>query len=240
MEQGSQPTHTQETDPHLGAAGPTDHISTQEPDEPERGPWRRCVATRVQGERRAMLRFVVSPQGLIVPDLAARLPGRGIWLSARADVINNPRTRQAFARAARMRVDVPDDLVLQVQNGLRLRIADLIGFARRAGQAVAGYQKAHEWLVAGRAALVVQALDGSAEERSRFIGGNVAVPVVTPLPACTLGMIFGRETAVHIAIGAGRLAGLIQVDTARLDGVVGKMGSGGAMAPARDESLDEE
>lgn len=189
--------------------------------EPERGPLRRCIVTREQGERQRMLRFVVGPENVIIPDLAARLPGRGIWLSARADVIHSARTRQAFARAARARVTVPDDLAVVISTGLLGRIADLVGFARRAGQAVAGYQKAHEWLAAGRAALIIQARDGSADERARFMGNHTNVPVIAPLPAARLGAVFGRQTAVHVAIGHGRLAASLRIEAERLAGVAG-------------------
>ena len=167
-----------------------------------------------------MLRFVVSPDGVIVPDLLARLPGRGIWLSAQADVIHSPRTRQAFSRAARARVEVPDDLGARVQSGLTQRIGELLGLARRAGQTVAGYQKAHEWLVSGRAALIVQASDGSNDERARFLGG-ARVAVIAPLTAAKLGAIFGRDEAVHVAVAAGKLATSLCTEAGRLAGVLG-------------------
>src|SRR5271168_2430772 len=70
-------------------------------DEPESGPLRRCAVTRERLAKEKMIRFVVSPDRVVVPDLAARLPGRGIWLSALGDVIETARTRGAFAKAAR-------------------------------------------------------------------------------------------------------------------------------------------
>jgi predicted RNA-binding protein YlxR (DUF448 family) len=243
------------TDQHLGDADAADDIAADGL-EPETGPLRRCIVTREQGRREAMLRFVVAPNGIVVPDIAARLPGRGIWLSARADVLNSPRIRQAFSRAARARVDVPDDLASNVQTGLRVRIGDLIGLARRAGQAVAGYQKAHEWLVAGKAGLIVQASDGSADERARFIGGRLidgpgGVAVIAPLAAAALGRIFGRDEAVHVAVAAGRLAELLRIEAARLAGLTlagvtpagnepggTEFGSGSTARAARVEGLD--
>ncbi len=140
-------------------------------DEPERGPLRRCVITREQGERERMLRFVIGPERRVVPDLAARLPGRGIWLSARADVVENAKLRGAFARAARGPVIVPADLLALLQAGLAGRVGDFVGFARRAGEAVAGFTKAREWLVSGRAVLVLEASDGSVDERARLLSG---------------------------------------------------------------------
>ncbi len=165
-----------------------------------------------------MIRFVVAPDRVLVPDLAARLPGRGIWLSARGDVLEIARTRGAFAKAARGPVSVPSDLLGLLQAALARRIGEHLGLARRAGQAVAGFAKAREWLQAGRAALVVEAADGSLEERGRLLGAWTG-PVLAPLAGAELGRIFGRDRAVHVAVAAGRLAARIGEDAERLAGL---------------------
>ncbi len=184
----------------------------------ERGPLRRCMMTRERLAKERMLRFVLSPSREVVPDLAERLPGRGMWLSAEADVIERAMSRGAFAKAARGLAHVPPDLRQMIEDGLRARIRDLVGFARRAGQAVSGWQAAREWLQAGRVGLVVQASDGSEAERARLVGLR-QVPAVAPLPASELGALFGRDRAVHVAIAPGRLADRIAVEAARLAGV---------------------
>ncbi|MCW3474710.1 RNA-binding protein [Rhodovastum sp. RN2-1] len=189
-------------------------------DAPETGPLRRCVVTRERLAKDKMIRFVVGPDRRIVPDLAARLPGRGIWLSARGDVIETARTRGAFAKAARGPVTVPPDLTSGLQVALARRIVDTLGLARRAGQAVCGFAKAREWLDTGRAALVVQARDGSADERARFLGGwGQRLPVVAPLDAASLGAVFGRDHVVHVAVASGRLAETLRIEAERLAGV---------------------
>lgn len=190
-----------------------------EDDEPERGPLRRCIVTRERLEKGAMVRFVLGPNRVVVPDLAARLPGRGFWLSARRDVLDIACTKGAFARATRGQVTVPSDLLSGLVAALEGRIGDHLGLARRAGQAVSGFTKAREWLAAGRAALLVQASDGSAQERARLLGGR-AVPVVTPLDAARLGGIFGRDHVVHVALLAGRLADGLRMEAERLAGLM--------------------
>ncbi len=189
-------------------------------DEPERGPLRRCVITRERGERARMLRFVVGPDRMIVPDLAATLPGRGIWLSARRDVIENARVKGAFARAARGPVTVPPDLDAMLRAGLRRRVGEIVGLARRAGQAVAGFERAREWLQLGRAGLVIEASDGSAEESRRLMGsGRGGVAAVRPLTSAELAAIFARDHVVHVAIAAGPLAERLGVEAERLAGI---------------------
>lgn len=235
--------------------------------EPETGPLRRCIVTRERLPKERMIRFVVGPDRQIIPDIVGKLPGRGIWLSASGDVLELPDTQgselpgghtpkggrhieksnrrltQAFARAARGPVSVPSDLSDLLQAALVRRIGELLGLARRAGQAVAGYEKAREALKTGRFRLVVQASDGSEAERERFLSGaGPAVTVIDPLPGEALGRIFGRDYAVHVAIAPGKLADSLITEAGRLAGLRNRperaMGSarttGQATAPVND------
>jgi predicted RNA-binding protein YlxR (DUF448 family) len=193
-------------------------------DEPESGPLRRCVVTRERLPKELMIRFVVGPDRSLVPDLAATLPGRGMWLSASGDVIQTARARgglgRAFARAARGPVTVAPDLPAVLEGVLIQRIGELLGLARRAGQAVAGFDKAREWLRNGRGRLILQASDGSAAERSRFLAGAAnSVEVLDPLPAAVLGQTFGRDHVVHVAIAPGRLGERLAMEARRLRGL---------------------
>ncbi len=211
-----------------GADTAADGADAEAADEPERGPLRRCIVTRERLEKERMIRFVLLPPdpdagrklALIVPDLAATLPGRGIWLSALGDVVETARSRGGFARAARCPVTVSPDLTSELEAALSRRVVETLGLARRAGQAVAGFDKAREWLNGGRAGLVVQANDGSPVERQRFLGGwKERVPVVAPLDAMRLGGVFGRDHAVHVVLMPGRLAERVHSDSMRLEGM---------------------
>lgn len=210
------------THPHPGP------VPEAEEEEVETGPLRRCTVTREQDYRNKMIRFVVSPDRVIVPDLHAKLPGRGIWLSARLDVLDTARTKGALARVAskhaRAQVKVPADLVEVVQAGLSRRVTELLGLARRAGQAVCGFQKAREWLQSRHVGLVVQALDGSRDERTRLMSGVKDVPVAMPLSAQALGAVFGRDHVVHVAVAHGKLAEALGIEVIRLAGVTGEPG----------------
>jgi predicted RNA-binding protein YlxR (DUF448 family) len=172
-----------------------------------------------------MLRFVLAPDANIVFDAAATLPGRGMWLSASAVVVEQACKRGVFARAAKTQVKLPPDLGARIETALRSRVVELLGLARRSGNAVSGFEKGREWLATAKAGLIVQAADGSAEERARFAGRST-VPIVTALSAAALGKVFGREHTVHDVIAEGRLARMIEVEAARLAGVAGGAPSG--------------
>lgn len=184
-------------------------------EEIEKGPLRRCIVTRESLPKDDMLRFVVGPDNTLVPDLAGRLPGRGMWLKAAPGLLELAMKKGAFHRAAKAQVKIPGDMAAMLGGMLEQRLMDMLGMARRAGESVAGWQKVQEWLAAGRVGLLVEATDGSPAERARLIGGH-QMPVILALPAETLGRIFGRGGAVHVAVAKGRLAEAIAREANRL------------------------
>lgn len=203
--------------PPEDAAGP-------EPD--ERGPLRRCIATGAVRPKAELIRFVAGPDGQVVPDLAERLPGRGLWVSAEREALLRAQAKGLFAKAARQSVRAPEDLIDRVEALLRRSCIDLIGMARRAGQAVAGYEKVKEWLAEGRAAVLLAASDGAADGRAKLAALAAAVrptPVLLEIfSADALGMAFARDRMVHAAVARGGLAERLVAEAARLDGIRGR------------------
>ena len=182
---------------------------------------RRCLVAGQARPRAQLIRFVVGPDNALYVDLAEKLPGRGLWVSADRASIAAAVARKLFAKAARAQVKVPADLVEQVAAGLRRRLADQIGLARRAGQAVAGYEKVRDWLKRGAAGLILRASDGSAGTLGDLpLGGpDGAVAVMMPLNADELGAPFARPAAVNVAIAKGAMALRIARDAARVIGM---------------------
>lgn len=204
-------------------------LSLEDDREPD-GPTRRCIVTRAVRPRELMLRFVVSPEGMVVPDLDARLPGRGFWLSPGRDVIETASAKGAFARAARRSVTVPDDLAVQVDHLLQERCVGLIGLARKAGQAVCGFEKVKAMIRTQADALLLEAWDGAEDGRSKlaFIAQG---PRHQALDRATLGRAFARAEAVHAAMAPGGLARRLDVDLLRLGRLRGRRGSMDAEVP---------
>jgi predicted RNA-binding protein YlxR (DUF448 family) len=190
----------------------------------EESPERRCIASGQVRPKDQLLRFVIGPEDRVVLDLSGTLPGRGLWLSARRDMIDKACARNLFARAAKSSVRVPEDLAEQVEQALRRRCLDLIGLGRRAGQAVAGFDKVKAWLAAGKAAVLIEASDGSADGRGKIsaVGRRVTpgLPIVELFDAATLGQTMGRDRAVHVAMTPGRLSLRFLAEAGRLAEVV--------------------
>src|SRR4029077_4783388 len=114
-----------------------------------KGPLRRCLVTREVRPKPELLRFVVGPDQTLVFDPAERLPGRGLWLTARRDIVETAVAKGLFSKAAGMRLSVPADLAGQVEALLGERCLSLLGLARRAGQLRTGFEKVREDLKAG-------------------------------------------------------------------------------------------
>ena len=191
-----------------------------DPGDPDQlGPQRRCVATGAVADKDALLRFVIAPSGALVPDLKQRLPGRGLYLTPSRSAVDAALKKRAFARAARRPVEVPGDLADRLEALVAAQAIDLIGLARRAGQAVVGYDQVAAWLKGGRAGLLLQARDGAAAGRARLAALAGDRPVEEQLNAAELAQPFGRDHAVHVALEAGGIATRVQGELARLAGL---------------------
>lgn len=203
-------------------------------------PERRCLASGEVLPKAQLLRFVVAPDGTLVPDLAERLPGRGLWLQARQDMMAKACARNLFAKAAKRQVRVPDDLPQQVEALALRRCLDLLGLARRAGAVVAGFEKVKAALRAGEIGVLVQADDAADDGRqkiqalARAIGARAngahaagrPVPVLQFCGAAALGAAVGREAAVHVGIAPGRFAEVLTREVQRLAGLRGAVEQG--------------
>ena len=179
---------------------------------------RRCLVSRETWPRERMVRFVVGPDRLIVPDIAGRLPGRGLWLQSRRDIVERAAATDAFARAARRDVTVPDALADQVERLLVARCVAFIGFARRAGSALAGFESVRRALQRGGAALLLVAADGSTRQRDGLPLARVRDRIVDVLVSTELGGPFGRDAVTYAALGPGRLEGRVWTEAGRLAG----------------------
>jgi predicted RNA-binding protein YlxR (DUF448 family) len=196
-------------------------------------PERKCIASGESQPKAGLVRFCVGPDGQIVPDILGRLPGRGIYVSADRALIDKAAKKGLFARAARQPVKVPDGLADLVEELLAQRVVDLLSMARKAGDAVMGYEKVKDWLAKGQAATLIQASDGSERGKTKLHAPDGAGGFIGVLTAGEMGLSFGRERAIHAALAAGGLRTRVVVEAARLAGLrvqaAGQMGGSTAV-----------
>ena len=192
----------------------------KERDQPER----RCIVTGETGGKAGLIRFVLSPEGVVVPDLAEKLPGRGIWVTAGRSELDRAVAKNLFSRAARAQATLPEGLVAQVEAALAARVVQSLSLARKAGLAVCGFEKVKDWLARGRVKVLLQASDGSERGKGRLWtpeGGRW----FGCLTAQEMGLAFGRAHAIHSALAPGGLTETVIRDAGRLSGLRGHDGS---------------
>lgn len=191
------------------------------------GPERRCVASGESGDTERMVRFVLDPEGRLTPDLAARLPGRGVWLTADRGLVEKAVKKRLFSRGFRQPVEAPENLAETLESLLAARLVQAIGLARKAGLAVTGFEKARARLKKGAAGALLAASDGAEDGRRKLQAVTAAVekagagatPLIDSLRSDELGLAFGRDSVIHAVLDAGGAAERVVREARRLDGM---------------------
>jgi len=202
------------------------------------GPRRRDAGRREPAPARDMIRFVVDPGGRVWPDIANKLPGRGIWLRADRASLEDARRRAIFAREARRPVVVDQALAETVADLLNDRLLELVSLARRAGQLVAGFDKVKAELDQAADGVLLQARDagGEAGRLRALLDGR---PFIAAFDRFELGRRIGREQTVHAWLHAGRLADRVMLEAARLRGFREFEMAAGVRAQAANEGMSQ-
>jgi predicted RNA-binding protein YlxR (DUF448 family) len=197
-------------------------VATKEGDEAMRE--RRCIVSGEVLPEGKIIRFVVGPGGAITPDVAAKLPGRGIWVGATRAALVAATAKNLFAKAARANVQVADDLAARVEVLLVERMQSDLGMARRAGQIFLGFDTVLRALQSDTPpALMLEASDGAVDGKRKLFAARHArglkIQTVECLTSAELSVAVGRENVIHAALKSGRLQERLSLDAERLSGL---------------------
>jgi len=179
---------------------------------------RRCILSRRECSTAHLIRFVTGPDNIIVPDLAERLPGRGLWLSANLASLDEARANGSFARAARGAVTLKQELAEQVSEQLAARALNYLGLSSRAGTIAIGHDQVRADLSTHRAVVLVQAADGAGHARARLRTLANDLPALEMFTRGELSQALGRADAVHVALRPSRLCDMFLRECGRLAG----------------------
>ena len=171
---------------------------------------RLCVATRTVRPVGELIRFVAGPEGL-VPDLKRRLPGRGVWVTARRTDVEAAVKRHAFQKSLRAEVRVPSGLADLVDGLIERAALDALSIAHKASLVVTGFMKVEAAIAGGPVVALLQARDAGADgarklaaaltRRGEAVGST---EIVTSFTTAQLDLALGRLNVVHAALLAGR------------------------------------
>ncbi len=190
----------------------------------EKGPQRTCIVTRAKGDPHRMIRFVVGPEGTVVPDVRGRLPGRGAWVMGEAALVGQAVKRRLFARAFKREVVAAADLAEQVDALLTGEALAALSFANKAGQVVTGAFKVEEALGTRRVAGLLSAIDGrpdgirkiEAAARRSGDGDQASIERLQIFASCQMDLALGRANVIHAALLLGGASAAFLEKAARL------------------------
>lgn len=216
-------------------------------------PERTCVLTRRKGTRDRLTRLALGPDGQVAPDVRARAPGRGAWISvgrAELDAANaKGRLKSALARAFKSdKVRVPPDLGEKTERALRQAVLDRLGMEARSGNLINGADRVEAAARAGKVQLLIHAADAGEDGRRKLdqawrVGGGGPQGVVFPEERTILSMALGRENVVHIALteraAASRVLDVLGRWRAFIDPDAGLDGGDPASGDGSAEDIDE-
>lgn len=168
---------------------------------------RTCIVTREVRDESALIRFVPGPSGEVVPDLARRLPGRGVWVSLGRSKVEDAQRKGLFSRSLKSEVSAPRDLAETVGRLLRGQATSYLSLARKAGEAVSGFDRCGEMLSQRRARLLLHAVGAAADgcRKLRALAGE-DVEIIEIFTPAELDLAFGRSPVVHAAVAKGGIA----------------------------------
>ena len=187
------------------------------------GHGRSCALTRARRPRDELIRFVLAPDGTVVPDLKERLPGRGVWLTAARDAVADAVKRKVFSRSFKTETKVPEELPATVERLLAEAALSALALANKAGEATFGYAKVEETIAGGRVLALIHARE-AAEDGCRKLDGKARassfgrpIPAVRAFGTEELGLATGRTNVIHAALIQGGAAESVLAAASRLE-----------------------
>jgi predicted RNA-binding protein YlxR (DUF448 family) len=178
---------------------------------PRHEPERTCIVTRTVRPAAELIRFVVGPDRRVVPDLRHKLPGRGVWVTARSEAVEEAARRRLFARAFKAEVTAPEALAEEIGHALRGDLRQALSLANKAGMVISGFAKVEAAIAEKPLAAVLHAAE-AAEDGKRKLAGQLrkrlgeaiyGFPVIQDLSNDELDLALGRSHVIHAALVAG-------------------------------------
>ena len=167
-----------------------------------------------------MLRFALSPDGVVTPDIRRKLPGRGVWTRLDKAVVARAAAKGAFARGFRKPVKASPALAEEVEALLTADALQFLGLVNKSGLCVAGSAKVESALRGGRVAALIHASDGApdgASKLDRLAHGLGQTNVTINLfESSQLDLALGRTNVIHAALHAGPASKAFLAKFARL------------------------
>ena len=193
---------------------------------------RRCAQTYEIKANDELIRFVANDVGEVFPDVSARAPGRGVWITADSEILAAAIKANAFSKSLKRRVNPAPELIEQTKSALLHHCLDMLGFAKRSDVLILGADKIADFLKDNEIAFLIEANDGSAEARSKLLSRlafsgsktDIDTKVLSRVVGCfsteQLSDKLGQPNCVHVAMKRGNFAANWRKELERLRGLM--------------------
>jgi predicted RNA-binding protein YlxR (DUF448 family) len=174
-------------------------------------PERTCIVTREAHSPAGLIRFVLGPDCQVVPDLKHKLPGRGVWVTARIDKVEEAVKRRLFSRAFKTEATAPPGLAEDIRHMLRADLRQSLSLANKAGNVITGFHKVESAITDKPLVALIHAAEAAEDGRrkianqlrKRFGDAISSIPVIQDLSNDELDLALGRSHVIHAALVAG-------------------------------------
>lgn len=178
---------------------------------PRQEPERTCIVTREAKGPAGLIRFVLGPDQQVVPDLRHKLPGRGVWITARRDMVEQAVKRRLFSRAFKTEAKASETLPQDIENLLREDVRQGLALANKAGNVITGFQKVEAAITDKPIVALIHAAEAAEDGRRKLasplrkrLGEAISTfPVIQVLSIDELDLALGRSHVIHAALVAG-------------------------------------
>jgi predicted RNA-binding protein YlxR (DUF448 family) len=178
---------------------------------PRHEPERTCIVSRTVLPAAELIRFVIGPDRQVVPDLKHKLPGRGVWVTAQADMVEEALKRRLFSRAFKEEVKVSAMLAEDIGQALRNDLRQSLALANKAGMVISGFSKVESAISEKPLAALIHAAEAAEDGKRKLanqlrkrLGGAISgFPVIQDLSNDELDLALGRSHVIHAALVAG-------------------------------------
>jgi predicted RNA-binding protein YlxR (DUF448 family) len=171
---------------------------------------RTCIVSREAGDAEDMIRFVLSPEGKVVADLRRKLPGRGVWVTARREIVETAVRKRLFSRGLKADAEAPADLAQDLDRLLEADALSALGLARKAGLVITGFGKVDAALRQGKVRLLLHAAEAAPDgirklsQAIHALGGpGASLPVYAIFTSAQMDLALGGDNVVHAAALSG-------------------------------------
>jgi predicted RNA-binding protein YlxR (DUF448 family) len=191
-------------------------------------PQRSCLGCRTSRDRDSLIRFVLSPQGEIVADIEAKLPGRGAYTCISRTCLQAALKQRQFSRAFKQDVVAvpPDEMIAQVDGVMQRRILGYIGLANKASQVISGGSLVSDAIRSGhKPGLVLVATDVSdvIGEKIELLAAVHHIARFRIMQKDDFGAILGKAPRSAIAIKAGGFVAQLTYEIERYRNFLGEV-----------------